>query len=200
MVRYSLRSAAVVDAYSALIGADSNDAEHVNGIAVLLLQEYGLDADTAWRRVGGMVSECEAVLAHNADFDRQWVGDGFPDVPWIDTCGGVRWPLETRPGMALDRLCLAHGLAVVDPHRALSDCMLIARLLSRCAELGHSLEEILAWGLRPTAVFQALVPIERKDEAKAAGFRWEPKRKRWLRKMAIEDTAALPFAVEEVRA
>lgn len=52
--------------------------------------------------------------------------------------------------------------------------------------------------MRAKALFVALVPFERKDEAKAAGFQWDAARRQWLRTMAIEDAAALPFRTQQV--
>jgi len=194
---YSIRHRAMVEAFSSLIHSDGNDAEHVNHIPVgLLRQSSGMDAEYVWGETGVRAGGCEAVLAHNADFDRQWVPDTFPDkVPWIDTCGDVTWPLEQRPGSSLVSLCLDHGIGVVDPHRALGDCFMLARLMTRVAELGHDVSELLARGLRPKATFEAKIPYEDRDIAKDAGFRWEKDKKRWIRKMAIDDAAKLPFRV-----
>jgi len=123
-------------------------------------------------------------------------------IPWIDTCGAVDWPMQSKPNTNLISLALDHGLGVVDPHRALSDCMLIARLITRCNDLrhqtGHDVQAILARGLRPRATYEALVPFERKDEAYDAGFHWDRVKRQWLRKMAREDTPLLPFRVREV--
>lgn len=198
LVRYSIKHTAVVEAFSWLLEAESNEAEHINHIPPgLLVAPTAHEANGAWELVADRAEVSDAILAHNADFDRQWAPDWFSKVPtpWIDTCGGVDWPLQSKPGSSLINLCLEHGLGVVDPHRALNDCLLLARLLTRCAELGHDLDKILARGLRPTATFQALVSFHQKDAAKEAGFHWEPKTKQWLRKMAIEDAEKLPFRV-----
>ena len=201
-VRYSIRHRAVVDCYSQIILSDSNEAEHINGIPADLLMLEGDEETHAWAVVTEMALKCEAILAHNADFDHQWVPKEFvylkKEVPWIDTCNGVTWPRETKPGMALDKLCLAHNVGVTDAHRALSDCLMLARLLTQCADFGHDVSKILARGLRPTAMFQAMVSYNDRQMAKDAGFQWEGDRKRWVRKMAIEDAAELPFRVVEV--
>lgn len=204
VVMYSLRHKAIVSSCSWLIAPKDEDgwtnaAEHVNHIPTALVLDEGYSPDVAWREVSKAVEHCDAILAHNADFDRQFVPSWFPpDIPWIDTCFGVDWPMQTKPGSNLISLALEHGIAVVDPHRALSDCMLLARLLTRCEELGHNVDTILARGLRPTAMFQAIVTFDNKDKAKEVGFHWEASTKRWLRKMAIEDAAKLPFQISEV--
>jgi DNA polymerase-3 subunit epsilon len=197
-VRYSLKNRCVVDQQSHLIRVGNNPAENINRIPAAVLMRYGASAAEAWACAEASSSGCDAVLAHNADFDRKWVNPSCKDLlalPWIDTCWGIDWPMQTRPAQGLIALALEHGLGVVNPHRALSDCLLIARLLTRCAELRFDVEAMLARGLRQTATFQAIVPFEERNLAKDAGFRWDTGTKQWLRKMAIEDVKALPFRV-----
>lgn len=192
VIRYSITHHAVIDCFSSLIIGESNEAESVNKIPSQLLP-YGMVREHAWEQVAEICSLTDHVLAHNADFDKQWIPDTFPKMKWIDTCNGIRWPMESRPGANLVQLSLDHGLAVMDPHRALNDCLMIARLLTRVAELGFDLTEMLQMGLRPTAVFRACVNYQDMDIAKDNGFKWYNPDKMWIRKMAIEDTKALPF-------
>ena len=185
-VQYSLAHRCVVQCFSQLINAGPNDAESINHIPSGAL-EWGDPADQVWQRVERMAHECDAILAHNASFDRRWVPAHVTgDIPWICTYHGIEWPIS-GDARNLIAIALAHGLGVVDPHRALSDCMLIARLLHRCAELGHDVAEMLSQGLRPQAHFQALVTFDGKEAAKAKGFQWDAKGRRWVRAMAIED-------------
>lgn len=200
-VLYNLPYRCVLESFSALIEHDSNGAESVNHIPAMALS-YANSARHTWEAVDNMAHYAGVALAHNGDFDRQFVpatlgcANSLLTIPWIDTMT-LDWPMQEKPGQSLIGLALAHGLGVVDPHRSLSDCMLIARLLTRCAELGHDLEALLAQGLRPTALFQALVSFDEKDKAKDAGFHWEASTRRWLRKMAVEDAAKLGFATRE---
>lgn len=199
VVKYSVEHACVIDSFSQLCRADSNEAEHVNHIPAALLKT-AFPADDAFARARQMADGCDAILAHNAAFDRRFIpSDTFGAIPWICTFQGITWP-KTGDARNLVAIALAHGLGVVDPHRALADCMLIARLLTRCAELGTDVAAMLAQGLRPSAHFQALVSFDRKDLAKDAGFQWDPKRRAWLRTMAIEDATEekLGFAVKRV--
>lgn len=203
-VRYSLLHFCVIEAYSSLLwGPASNLMEKVNHIPEKSLP-CGDSAEAVWGGVSGMASTCDAILAHNADFDRQWVPNdpvrcaALLELPWICTCSGVTWPNQDKENGSLISLALAHGLGVVDPHRALSDCLLLARLMTRCHELGHDVQAMLEQGRRPQAMFQAIVPFDDKDLAKAAGFKWEASTKRWIRKMAIEDAGKLGFPTRKV--
>jgi len=123
LVRYDVDSKSVLDCYSSLIYSESNEAESVNDIPVEALK-MGAEASEVWDRVDEM--RIDAIVAHNCDFDRQWVPveRRILSVPWVDSCDGLTWPKQTRPGMNLVSLCLAHGLGVASAHRALTDCLL----------------------------------------------------------------------------
>lgn len=203
-VVYNLPNRCVLESFATLIEHDSNGAESTNHIPATALHN-ARRSSYAWGSVDKLAAGyvADAVLAHNGDFDRQFVPTtvgverALLAIPWVDTMT-LDWPKQSKPGNSLISLAIEHGLGVVDPHRALSDCMLIARLLTRCAELGHDLEKLLAPGLRPRATFQAMVSFDEKDKAKESGFHWDATTRRWLRKMAVEDASKLGFCVREV--
>jgi DNA polymerase-3 subunit epsilon len=195
VVTYHLIHACVVDTMSLLIQAPVHKLEHVHRIPEGVMK-YAVGKKEAWDQVSCFTHQCEAILAHNADFDKGWAPEYLHKIPWIDTCNGIVWPRQGSHSN-LVTLCLDHGVGVTDSHRALSDCLMLARLLTRCAELGHDLNVLLAPGLRPMELFQALVSYDDRNKAKEAKFHWEPETKRWLRKMAEEDTAKLPFKVRK---
>jgi DNA polymerase-3 subunit epsilon len=199
-ILYSVRHAAPIRYYASLIRAESNAAYAVNKIPSTMLADAPHE-DWVWADVTSLATRAGAILAHNALFDRRFVpGDVTGDLPWICSMDDLAWPCATRPGEGLVSLALAHGLGVSHAHRAMADCDLLARLLTRVAEMGHDLQAFLARGLRPKALFQAVVPYERRAEASEAGFKWEADTKRWLRTMAIEDVAALSFPTRQVEA
>lgn len=197
-VLWSVEHRTVLSCFSALIEANGNAAEAVNGIpsAALLNIEK---APKVWQAVEEWGRTANAVVAHNADFDRSFVPRecALHDLPWICSCDDIQWP-RASDSRSLVALALAHGVGVSYAHRALTDCLLLARLLERCAELGHDVAAMLARGLRPKATFAANVTYETNHLAKAAGFRWDPQARRWWRKMAIEDVTSLPFKVRQI--
>lgn len=198
VVLYSLPHASPVRSYASLIRASGNAAESCNGIPPGALLDAP-PAERVWGAVKRFAADADAFVCHNAAFDSRFI---TPDVshgkPFICSMDDLQWPRAERPGEGLVKLALAHGLGVAAAHRALTDCDLLARLLTRVHEMGVDLEPFLARGLRPKATFQAIVPYERKDDAKAAGFKWNAETRMWTRRMAIEDTASLPFRVARV--
>lgn len=201
LVTYSIAHARVIDAMSVLVhSTDENPAHLVNGIPAGMLK---LARPQPYAMVREMLRNITTILAHNAEFDRGFLyrldEAIFPrHFVWVDTCGCVEWPRQSRPASSLVSLCLEHGVGVTDAHRALTDCLLIARLLTRCADLGSDLGQLLAPALRPTAKLQALVSYEERQLAKDAGFRWQAETKQWTRTMAEEDAAKLPFRTRKI--
>jgi DNA polymerase-3 subunit epsilon len=199
-VLWSVEFLSVVAAFSTVVVGEGNAASAINGIPEGLIPS-GMAADRAWRQVSGWVERSTAIVGHNADaFDRLFVPAGWDQgKPWIDTMTDVAWPRPSS-SRSLVALTLAHGLGVSHAHRALTDCMLIARLFERSAELGGDIPAMLARALRPKGTY--VVADTNFDEArnalaKTAGFRWE--KPHWVRKMAHADVAGLPFAVRELK-
>jgi DNA polymerase-3 subunit epsilon len=192
-ILYDLGSATTVTAYSSLLFAESNAAEAINRIPVGALRAAP-DPDQVWSEVYYLASEADVILAHRAEFDRSFVPAELGKYPpWVCTKFDMKWPKQTGNGPALVQLALEHDLGVAYAHRALTDCDLIARLLTRSRELGGDLVEMVRYGMRPKARFQALVSYDDREQAKVAGFAWSPEQKIWARTMAVEDAAKLPF-------
>lgn len=198
VILYSVEYATPLRAFSSLIQSDRNDAEAINNIPAAALRTAP-PADQVFARVASYVQAADAVIAHRAEFDMGFVPAQIRDAkPWACSKFDLAWPKQTRVGEHLVHLALAHGLGISHAHRAMTDCEMISRLLTRIAETGTNLQSFLAYGLRPKATFEAMVSFEEKDKAKDAGFAWDGETRMWTRRMAIEDASQLPFETREV--
>lgn len=196
-VLYSVEHATVLETFSTLVTAFSNPAEHINRIPDAALANAAHPA-AAWARVRELATRAEAYVAHRAEFDHSFTPEAVASVlPWICSKFDIEWPKQKQPGSSLVQLVLEHDLGVAYAHRAAADCDMLARLFTRSRELGADLNAMLERAMRPKADFVALVSYDDREKAKQAGFRWEPDRKRWKRRMFIEDAGALPFKVQE---
>lgn len=197
-VLYSIESATPIGSYASLLRAETNEAEAINRIPASALKDAPEPAKV-WSFVGAMIDKSDAIIAHNAEFDRSFLPASLRDrKQWICTMDDLQWPMVTKPGGSLVNLALDHELGVASAHRAMTDCDLIARLLTRVAKMGVDLQTFLARGLRPKAKYQALVSFDEKDAAKELGFKWVPETKQWVKTIAIEDAESLPFEVRMV--
>ena len=201
---YDVEHASPISSFASLIHIDGNDewgmpanpAEHINGIKPVMLKD-ARPADEVWRAVKWMIASSDVIVAHRAEFDRQFV----PDLgkPWCCSKTDIKWPNRMR-GDHLVQLALGLGLGVASAHRAMADVDTLARIFTRCAEIFdktgmHSLEAMLLHAMRPKVKYISLAPFEEREVVKSHGFLWNPQAKEWYRFMPPEDIGELPFKV-----
>jgi DNA polymerase III subunit epsilon len=189
VVRYSVPFRCVVDSWSMLVddGATENPAEKTNGIPVEMAKEYGHHLATVATALAHHLMPCDAILAHNARFDEAWTEhhlESLPRKPWLCTEYDFEWE-HGKPGSSLISLAVDHGVPVIAAHRALTDCSLIAGILSTYTP--EALDVMLARATRPRILLQSKHKFDKNEEAKALGFRWEGGSKRWLKRQANDD-------------
>jgi DNA polymerase-3 subunit epsilon len=198
-VLFEVRPRQVLMQVSFLLPCDSNPAEAINGIPAEVSR-----LPQPWREglrcFEAMLACADAVVAHNAAFDRQWFGRGaLPavDKPWICSMEDIAWqeerPLRATP--SVQDLALAYGVPVWAAHRALTDCIYLAQVFERC----DALERLLERAMEPRRLVRALVPYADRHLARQAGFRWnDPVARAWSRRLSEREIESLPFQVEPV--
>ncbi|MEB3332701.1 MAG: 3'-5' exonuclease [Synechococcaceae cyanobacterium] len=198
-VLFHVAGRSVLTQVSFLLPCQSNSAAHVNGIDAAL-SRLPQPWPQALACFEAMVAACDAVLAHNAAFDRQWFGrPPLPAIPrrWICSMEDLAWPVERhlRATPSVRDLALAYGVPVWAAHRALTDCIYLAQVLERCDDL----EALLAAALEPRQLYRAEVSYAERQLAREAGFRWnDPVPRAWTRRLSCREAEALPFAVKPV--
>ncbi len=204
LVVFDIPTLSVIESFSTLIASDTNEAEAVNRISVGALSQ-GREASQAWKIIDRYVDTAAthheaALVAHRASFDRSFYPERIAKrLPWVCSKYDVSWPLS-KYGDGLVHVALAHGIGVIDAHRALTDCQTLARLFRRVGEMGHDVGGMIHHALMPRKTFRAVVSFDEREKAKALGFEWDGARKIWHRRLAIEDatTKEWPFKLEEV--
>ncbi|MFN7677046.1 MAG: 3'-5' exonuclease [Cyanobacteriota bacterium] len=195
-VLFHVASRAVLTQVSFLLPCVENGAEAINGIPAVVSQ-----LEQPWREALScflaMAAAADAILAHNAAFDRQWFGRGpLPalDKPWICSMDDIRWPPERhlRSAPSVRDLAIAYGVPVWAAHRALTDCIYLVQVLERCEDL----ERLLQAACEPRQLYRAQLNYNDRHQAKEAGFRWnEPVPGAWSKRLSEREAAALPFPV-----
>ena len=182
-VLFHVPSRMVLSQVSFLLPAPTNPAQAINGIPAHITRlaqpwQAGLVCFEA------MVAAADALLAHNAAFDRQWFGHGplpFLGKPWICSMEDIRWPPDRhlRATPSVRDLALAYQVPVWAAHRALTDCTYLAQVFERCDEL----EALLQAALEPRRLYRACLSYAERHRAREAGFRWnEPVSGAWSRR------------------
>lgn len=198
-VLFHVPSRSVLTQVSFLLPCQANGAEAINGIpaAVSQLEQPWQEALSCFL---AMVARADAILAHNAAFDRQWFGRGpLPDLerPWICSMDDIPWPSsrQLRPAPSVRDLAIAYGVPVWAAHRALTDCTYLVSVLQRCEDL----EELLERALEPRQLYRAQLSYSERHQAKAAGFRWnDPVAGAWTKRLSEREASTLPFPVNPV--
>lgn len=209
VILYDLLRATPITTFATLLKLPegvSNGAEGVNKISNPLLQEIPAYATMASHVVADIVEDSDAIVAHFADFDKRWIDASkiltdCKQPPWICSGRRIHWPIKTK-AMNLVDLCLGHGVPVISAHRALTDCDLLARLLTRVHELGHDLVQMMEQAHTPHVLVVANVSKAEKDLPKGAGFEWDRSEefpRRWLKEMTEEDMRKLTFPTSILR-
>ena len=196
VILFNVSSRDVLAQQSFLIPSEKNDAQFINRIPAEITRlnqpwEKGLEY------LDSLLECSDAVIAHNAEFDRKWFGkDPLPFIskPWICSMEDISWPkdkhLNSRPSVR--DLALAYGIPVWSAHRALTDCIYIAEVFRRC----EGLEELLIKGLEPRRLMRAQVSYDQRHLAKEAGFRWNsPVAGAWTRRLSEREVSELDFPV-----
>jgi DNA polymerase-3 subunit epsilon len=106
------------------------DAMKVHGIPIRDVRGRSVDR----RRIGELIEKSELIVAHNAQFDRAFVGRLIPSStrkPWLCSLTGIDWQRHGCTASNLDSLLHQHGYSSAPTHRAEPDARALLWLLSQ---------------------------------------------------------------------
>jgi DNA polymerase-3 subunit epsilon len=207
-ILYSVPMACELQQLSTLLPVAQNPAQPINRISAQASQIINPALfEPCLRLLDSWIDQADFMVAHNAEFDRDWFGKGhLPPIhkPWLCTYRDFIWPKNER-ATSLINTALNHGVGVSSAHRALTDCQLIARLCDRVKESGE-LEQILTTAIarsqEPVLTIMAKVSYDNRELAKQSNFRWNSDTKQWLKSIKRSDLAReLPhygFSIAEI--
>lgn len=194
-VLFDVGQRAVLSQVSTLLPVDENPVERINGIRAEMTWAVGdVVREQALALVQVLAGHADAYVAHNAAFDSKWLPE-LTERPWICTMEDVRWPRAKKGHPSVMSLALDYGVPVWAAHRALTDCTYLAQVMEREPEL----EQLLKAAMEPREYYVSLLPYDRRQECKAAGFVWDRQVPRaWSKKLSASEAAALPFPTRPV--
>jgi len=135
--------------------------------------------------VNKFISDAVIVIAHNANFDRQFVEKRFSvfkDIAWGCSINDVSWKENGLAARNLEYLAYMYGY-FYDAHRASYDCRASVHLLTQKLPKSNELvlNNLLKTARNKTArVFAEKAPFDKKDQLKERNYKWNPDRKVWF--------------------
>ena len=136
-------------------------------------------------KVNKFISDAVIVIAHNANFDRQFVEKRFPvfkDISWGCSINDVSWKENGLKARNLEYLAYIYGY-YYDAHRASYDCRASVHLLSQKLPISGELvlKNLLTTARKKTSrIFAEKAHFNKKDQLKERGYSWNPEKKSWF--------------------
>lgn len=198
-IYYNVASRTILHQMSTLFSANSNEAFEINRISIDSLKEVNdINGRSAMALLEQMASTADAVVAHNAAFDRAWI-ERYPDSSlllkkWICTKEDFKWPIRKGVALNLVHIAVDLGVPIISAHRALTDCQLIVR----CFDKVEDLEERLEKALSSKCTYIARVNYANRQIAKDHGFSWNGALQAWTKKLMPEEITLLPFPTRKI--
>ncbi len=197
---YNVEQKAVLAIAQCLLYSPENPAAGINGITQELLETMNPDnpvakavQDAGRANFQVLYDQADYIIAHNDVFDKQFLEPEFGyGKKWRCSKNDIKFP-KSSSSRRLVHVAVDHGVWPWAAHRALNDVLVLADCLSQVPDLAEQIsrekEEHCVWEATD-------LPFERKDEAKARGFRWNSFKKVWFKTMTESETTQLPFRVQ----
>ena len=167
----------------------------VNGITDAMVYGSRID-DTA---VEHFVNDANIIIAHNAQFDRQFLEKRLPifkELAWCCSLNQIPWLLEGLGSVKLDYLAFKFGF-FYSAHRAEEDCLALLEILRqplpKSGEL--TLKMLLSCSAKRRYKINATgAPFESKNKLKLRGYRWDGNNKVWNTTVIGDDNIKIEVA------
>ena len=153
----------------------SKEIEQLTGLSDAVVKGHVID----WAFVGSVLAKASVVIAHNAEFDRQFIeasGKIQGIAPhWACSLRHIDWRRHGYRQMGLTYLAADHGFLNPFAHRAVFDCATTFRLVA------PHLDELITRSYEKEFTVHALAsPFESKDVLKKRGYHWDPHMRCWV--------------------
>lgn len=165
----------------------SEEITQLTGITSEKIYKHGITPLQAFTKINNLAVHADYICGHNGrNFDKLFLEEEFKRIGipplrhhWLDT-------LEDLPNMEkftskkLDHLACEHGFLNPFPHSALSDVLTMFKILEK-----YDIQEVIKYSLEESILVRAVVSYDDRELAKKRGFRWEPEKKIWVKKIKV---------------
>ncbi len=174
--------------------AISAEITSVTGITNEMVAGQRID-DT---HVARIIKSSNALIAHNAQFDRAFFDIRFPcmaDRLWACSVKDINWREHGFESAKLEYLLLKNGY-FYDGHRAATDCLAMVQLF---AVVPNALHELLENAQKTSyKIFAKGVGYADREVVKSRGYRWDGNSRHWWTTVSEDDYADEKAFLEEL--
>ncbi len=167
----------------------SPEISAINKVSNKMLTDYGVDFKSVFYLLrDNFVGKCDYLAAHNAPFDKSFIEmeliraeQPLWTKPWIDTASDLPFPasIQTRK---LTHLAAEHNFLNPFAHTAMGDVLTMLTIFGK-----YPLDKILKRQASENLIIQADVDYANRAKASSRGYRWNPAKKRWLKKIKADE-------------
>lgn len=181
-------------------------SENAGGITTHDLDHLGASPISAWSPFYRMLSDCDYWCGHNAvDFDQAFFLEAAFRLPWsvprkllLDSLTDIEYPSWVRHKNLL-ALAAHHGFVNPFPHRALTDSLTTAMIVSR-----YDITQMIDRAAARKVKLIAKIPKpwtdggKAKEEIKKHGYGWDGSiwSKEVLQKDILEERGKIPYSTD----
>jgi DNA polymerase-3 subunit epsilon len=163
------------------------EIEEITGITNVMVEGKAFNE----QRIRAAFDACDFVIAHNAQFDRGFIDERFPEIdkPWVCSIEDLSWKGAGYASNTLEVISMQNGF-FYDPHRAVNDCFALAHsLASPMKKTGLMPMLALIESLKKLQfhVIATASPFEKKGLLKARGYKFDDSTRLWSRAFSGTD-------------
>lgn len=158
----------------------------VNKISPMLLHKYGMHPKEAFKKLNKYLEKADLIVGHNVlnfdkpllEFEAAQYEVKIVQKDWFDTRSDIDYPPQ-HYSRRLSHLASDYGIPTFDNHRALSDCITVAKLLKH-----FNLKDAVERAKSPLIRIIGEITFhenEKREEAKKRRFMWSAKAKLWYK-------------------
>jgi DNA polymerase III subunit epsilon len=144
---YNIPTKSIIYEMATLIHSLSNEAKHINLISEeSLIHASPFMSDLIIENIERLMSRSDAVIAHYARFDKNWLDAYGPlsrssqQAKWICSKKDIIWGKSGQ--MKLSDIAEYMGVPYVDAHRSLPDCHILLSCLKKLDNLDEQLNKL----------------------------------------------------------
>lgn len=134
-----------------------------------------------------LMLKADYCVSYNIEFDQPLVEDLLGiNCEWLCAMKDFKFS-HYKPYPSLIDLALSYNIPILNTHRALGDCLILARLFRSVNDFDKKIEEAIARKESPREIITADIAFEDREIAKENGFYFDQDTKSWVKELATID-------------